>query len=137
MREPLPAEAIDGEAQEMRLVLLAGSPAGIAARVRRWRADAAPRPFGGLIAGVAPALVVIGNRPAAVQVAPDRRVRVRERLGTDFGDKCGAEGRQVSPVSLGPALAAVQVLVAGAGEDRPRRVERSHQRGSFFVDVEI
>ena len=40
-------------------------------------------------------------------------------------------------MSLGPSLAAMQVLVAGAGEDRPRWVERPHQRGGFLVDVAI
>src|SRR6202022_3995274 len=137
MRELLPPKAIDREAQHVRLVLLAGSHARIAARVCRWRADAAPRPFGRLITGVAPALVVVRNWPAAVQVTPDGRVRVRQRLGADFGDKRRAQTRQVSPVSLGPALAAVQVLVAGPGEDRPRWVERAHQRRGFFVHVAI
>src|SRR5438309_1927036 len=69
--ELLPAEAIDREAQHMRLVFLAGPHAGIVARVRRRWANAAPRPFGGLVTGVAPALVVIGHGPAAIEVPPN------------------------------------------------------------------
>src|ERR1700730_2240070 len=45
MGELLPPEAIDREAQQMRLVFLAGSHAGIAARVRRRGARAAPPPL--------------------------------------------------------------------------------------------
>src|SRR4029077_9563840 len=117
VRELLPPEAIDREAQQMRLVFLAGSHARIAARVSFAEADAATRPFGGLVAGIAPALVVVGDRPAAIQVAPDWRVRIWQGLGDHFGDERWAQVRQVSPVSLGPALAAVQVLVAGARKD--------------------
>src|ERR1700694_3168011 len=70
-------------------------------------------------------------------MSPDRRVRIWQCLGAHFGDERWAQVRQVSPVSLGPALAAMQVLVAGAGEDGPRWGERSHERGGFFVDVAI
>src|SRR2546428_7927402 len=94
----------------MRLVLLAGPHAGIAAGVRRGRANAAARPFGGLVAGVAPALVVIGYRPAPVEIPPHPRIRVRQRPGADFTDKRGAQTGQAALVSLGPALAAVEVL---------------------------
>src|SRR5260370_23506516 len=107
MRELLPPEAIDREAQQMRLVLLAGPHAGIAARVGRGRADPAPRPLGRLVAGVAPTLVVVGHRPAAVQVAPYPRVRVGQRLSAHFGGKRWAEGRQVSPLALAPNLAPI------------------------------
>src|SRR2546426_11974915 len=121
----------------MRLVLLAGPHAGIAAGVRRGRADAAARPFGGLVAGVAPALVVIGYGPATVEIPPHRRIRVRQRLGADFRDKRGAQAGQVAPVSLGPALAAVEVLVTGTGQNRSRWIQRAHESGRFFIDVAI
>src|SRR2546426_883512 len=121
----------------MRLVLLAGPHAGIAAGVRRGRADTTARPFGGLVAGVAPALVIIGDRPAAVEIPPHRRIRVRQCLGANFRDERGAQAGQVSPVSLRPALAAVQVLVTGTGQHRPRWIQRAHESGRFFINVAI
>src|ERR1700724_1893579 len=102
----------------MRLVLLAGADIAIAAGVRRGRPDAATQPFGGLVAGVAPVLVVVGNGPATIQVPPHRRVGVGERLGADFRNERRAEPSQVPPVAVGPAVAAMQVLVARARERR-------------------
>src|SRR5437588_4226819 len=121
----------------MRLILLAGPHAGITAGVRRRRADAAARPFARLVAGIAPALVVIGYGPATVETSPHRRIRVRQRLGADFRDKRRAQAGQVSPVSLGPALAAVQVLITGTGQNRSRWIQRAHETSRFFVDVAV
>ena len=116
--ELLPPELNDRESQQVRLVLLAGADVGIATGMRRGRPDAAPQPFRRLVAGVAPALVVVGNRPAAIQVPPDWRVRIRQGLGADFRHEGRTEAREITPVALRPSVAAVQILVTGPGEGR-------------------
>src|ERR1700693_1906997 len=102
----------------MRLVLLAGAYIGIAAGVPRGRPVPAAEPLGRLVAGVAPVLIVVGNRPAPIQVSPHGRIGVRQGLGADFADKRGAQSCQVPPVAVGPPVPAMQVLVTGTGECR-------------------
>src|SRR5207302_868609 len=131
--ELLPPKTVDRKAQQMRLVLLAGPHTGIAAGVCRGRADAAARPFGRLVARVPPALVVVGNRPSTVEISPDRRIRVRQGLGANFRDKRWTQAGQVAPVSLRPALAAVQVLVTSARQDRTRWIQLEHAHGRVRV----
>src|ERR1700682_3521269 len=109
----------------MRLVLLAGTDIAVAAGVGRGRSDATAQPFRRLVAGVTPVLVVVGNRPATVQVPPYGRISIRQRLGAHFGDERWTEASQVSPVAMGPAVAAVQVLVTSTCERGTRRIKAS------------
>src|SRR5205807_615056 len=118
VRELLPPETVDRESQQVRLVLLAGADVGIAAGMSRGRPDAAALPFRRLVTGVAPALVVVGNRPATIQVPPDRRVRVRQGLCADFRHEGWAEAGEVPPMAVRPSVAAVQILVTSPGEGR-------------------
>src|SRR5437868_4515751 len=106
----------------MRLILLAHPDAAVTARMRRWRADGVDE-FSWLVAGVAPALIVVGNRPAAIQMPPDRRVGVGQGLRADLADESRIQPAQLAPVALRPADVAVNVLVATGCHDGPRAVQ--------------
>src|SRR2546421_10738277 len=101
MRELLPAPAVDRKSKQVRLILLAGADARIAAGVRRRWADARSEPFLGLVAGIPPAFIRVAERPAAVDMPPDWRVRIWKRLRADVADEPGAGLGELAPVALG------------------------------------
>ena len=137
MGELLSAKPIDGEAQDVGLVFLAGPDAGVATRMRGRRADPTRRPLGRLVSSVAPVFVIVGNRPAAIQVPPDRRVGIGQGLGSHLADKGRTQAGEVTPVSLRPPESAAQVLVAAANDHRARGVQRPEHARRVLVDVTI
>src|SRR2546423_13253556 len=129
VRELLPPKPVDGKVQKMRLVFLARSDAGVPAGMRGRTADATCRPLIRLVAGIAPAFVVVSDRPTPVQVSPDRRIAVGQGLRPYLADERGAEVGQAAPVAMRPAELTMQALVTAARQHRGRWSQRAPPRG--------
>src|SRR5919201_4923392 len=120
----------------MRLVLLTGPNARVPAWMRRRQANRL-LPCLGLIAAVPPALVRIAYRPAAVEMAPYRGVRVGQTLGPHFADEPRIEAGEIAPVTVQPTKPTMQIPIAAAGDYRPGGIERSKLSHGLFVDIPV
>jgi len=70
--ELLSPETVNGEPQEVGLVLLAGANVCVSGGVGGGGADAAPRPFIQVKARIPPPSVVVRYWPAAIELTPHR-----------------------------------------------------------------